>query len=63
LHFVLRRPRATAPGFPPSPWYIKLALEAQKTWKKIKGYKWIPQVIEGATFVDGELTEIQEQVA
>jgi putative transposase len=37
---------------------FKLALEAQKTWQKIKGYKLIPKVIEGAKFIDGELTEI-----
>jgi transposase-like protein len=37
---------------------FKLALEAQKTWQKIKGYKLIPKVIEGAKFVDGELMEI-----
>lgn len=37
---------------------FKLALEAQKTWHKIKGYKLIPRVIEGAKFVDGELMEI-----
>jgi putative transposase len=36
---------------------FKLALEAQKTWHKIKGYKLIPKVIEGAKFVDGELME------
>lgn len=40
-----------------------LALEAQKTWKRIKGYKWIPRVIEGATFIDGEINETQERVA
>jgi transposase-like protein len=37
---------------------FKLALEAQKTWQKIKGYKLIPKVIEGAKFIDGELMEI-----
>jgi hypothetical protein len=42
---------------------FKLSFEAQKTWKKIKGYKWIPQIIEGATFVDGEIAGPQEQVA
>jgi putative transposase len=34
---------------------FKLALEASKGWKKLKGYKLIPLVIEGKTFVDGEL--------
>jgi len=37
---------------------FKLALEAQKTWHKIKGYKLILKVIEGAKFIDGELMEI-----
>lgn len=37
---------------------FKLALEAQKNWHRIKGYKLIPKVIEGAKFVDGELMEI-----
>jgi len=34
---------------------FKLALEASKGWKKLKGYKFIPLVIEGRTFIDGEL--------
>ncbi len=42
---------------------FKLAFEAQKTWKKIKGYKWIPHIIQGAVFIDGEMAESQEQVA
>ena len=42
---------------------FKLAKEAQKTWKKIKGYRLIPTVLEGATFVDGELLDQIEQVA
>lgn len=36
---------------------FKLALEAQRTWKKLKGYKLIPLVIEGRKFVDGELQQ------
>jgi len=36
---------------------FKLACEAQKTWKKIKGYKLIPHVIQGVKFVDGEITD------
>jgi len=36
---------------------FKLAQEAQKTWKKLKGYKLIPLVMSGRTFVDGELKE------
>ncbi len=34
---------------------FKLALEAQKTWKKLKGYKLIPLILEGKEFIDGEL--------
>ena len=36
---------------------FKLALEAQKTWKKLKGHKLIPLVLEGRIFTDGELKE------
>jgi len=36
---------------------FKLAREAQKTWKKLKGYKMIPLVMAGRIFVDGELKE------
>lgn len=36
---------------------FKLAYEAQKTWKKIKGYNLIPLVLEKRIFVDGELQE------
>ena len=36
---------------------FKLALEAQKTWKKLKGHKLIPLVLEGRIFIDGELEE------
>jgi putative transposase len=42
---------------------FKLVLETQKTWKKIKGYRLIPKVLEGVTFVDGELADEKEQVA
>jgi transposase-like protein len=42
---------------------FKLVLEARKTWKKIKGYRLIPKVLEGATFIDGELPDEEEQVA
>ena len=38
----------------------KLSLEAEKTWKKLKGYKLIKLVLEQKRFVDGEL---QEKVA
>lgn len=34
---------------------FKLALEAEKTWHRLKGYKFIPLVLEGRRFVNGEL--------
>lgn len=37
---------------------FKLALEASKGWKKLRGYKLIPLVLEGKKFVDGELQEV-----
>lgn len=36
---------------------FKLCLEAQKTWKKLRGYKTIPFVMAGRTFVDGVMQE------
>jgi transposase-like protein len=42
---------------------FKLVLETKKTWKKIKGYRLIPKVLEGVTFIDGELQDETEQVA
>lgn len=36
---------------------FQLAREAQKTWHKLKGYKLIPLVLSGRTFVDGRLQE------
>ena len=35
----------------------KLALEAQRSWRRLMGYNLIPLVMEGREFVDGELTE------
>jgi transposase-like protein len=35
----------------------KLSLEAEKTWKKLKGYKLLKLVLEQKRFVDGELQE------
>ena len=35
----------------------KLALEAQKTWRRLMGSKLIPLVMQKRTFVDGELLE------
>jgi len=42
---------------------FKLVLEAEKTWKKLKGYKLICKVIEGVKFVNGEMAEITEEAA
>ncbi|MFW6327825.1 MAG: IS256 family transposase, partial [Bacteroidota bacterium] len=36
---------------------FKLALEASKGWKKLKGYKFIPKVMSGEKFIDGVLQE------
>lgn len=36
---------------------FKLALEAQRTWKRLKGYKLIPLIFQKKVFVDGELKE------
>ena len=36
---------------------FKLTREAQKTWKKLKGYNLIPRVLEKRIFIDGELQE------
>jgi transposase-like protein len=42
---------------------FKLVLEAEKTWKKLKGHKLICKVIEGVKFVNGEMAEITEEAA
>jgi len=36
---------------------FKLTKEAQKRWKRLKGYKMIPFVLEERIFIDGELRE------
>ena len=36
---------------------FKLALEASKTWKRLKGHKFILHVLDNKKFVDGELVE------
>ena len=36
----------------------KLAVQAQKTWRRLMGYKQITLVMEGRRFVDGELEEV-----
>ena len=35
----------------------KLAMEAQKSWRRLMGYQKITLVMEGRRFVDGELEE------
>ena len=42
---------------------FKLAKEAEKTWKKIKGYSLIPNVLKGTKFINGEAQDEKEQVA
>ena len=39
---------------------FKLALEAEKTWKRIKGHHLISKVIAGIKFVDGSPVELME---
>jgi putative transposase len=41
----------------------KLVYETRKTWHQMKGYRLIPRVLEGVSFVNGELPEEGEQVA
>jgi len=41
---------------------FKLVLETKKTWKKIKGYRLIPKVIEGVTFIHRELANDGEHL-
>ena len=36
---------------------FKLSLEAEKTWKKLKGHQLIAKVLEGVKFADGEMME------
>ena len=36
---------------------FKLALEASKTWKRLKGHQFILHVLENKKFIDGELVE------
>lgn len=36
---------------------FKLAMEAARTWRKLKGHQFIVHVLENKKFVDGELVE------
>jgi hypothetical protein len=40
-----------------SPHQFKLCQEAKSSWRSLDGAKWIPMVLEGKRFVDGELDE------
>jgi putative transposase len=42
---------------------FKLCKQAEKTWKRIKGYRLIAKVLQGVRFVDGELVDEAIQVA
>ena len=35
----------------------KLAIEAEKRWRKLKGYQWITEIFKGTKFQDGELVK------
>ena len=35
----------------------KLAMEAQKGWRKLRGYRLIQDVLDNKTFKDGEFVE------
>ena len=40
---------------------FKLGLCAERSWRRLRGFKWLAKVIEGAKFRDG--TEVQKVVA
>ncbi len=42
---------------------FKLAAEAEKHWRRLNGYQWIPKVIEGVHFVNGTLPQPDEKAA
>jgi transposase-like protein len=42
---------------------FKLCKQAEKTWKRIKGYRLIAKIIDGVRFVDGELVDETSQAA
>jgi len=41
----------------------KLAREAEKRWRKIRGFHWIPQVLKGILFQDGVIPVLQGEEA
>jgi hypothetical protein len=42
---------------------FKLCKQAEKTWKRLEGYRLIGKVIEGVRFVDGEFADEANQAA
>ena len=42
---------------------FRLVYETRKTWKKLKGYRLIPKVLDMVTFIDGEPQDQEELVA
>ena len=43
---------------------FKLAQSAQKRWRRLRGYRWLPRLVEGARFQDGvEITDAEEQAS
>lgn len=42
---------------------FKLAVQAEKHWRRINGYQWISKVIEGVPFVNGLIQEPEEKAA
>lgn len=42
---------------------FKLGQEAEKSWRRLRGYRLITNVIEGVRFVDGEISKPQTQAA
>ena len=44
-------------GFLEVAYGLKLCLEAEKNWRKLRGYKLIPSVIEGVFCKDGVFKE------
>ena len=42
---------------------FKLALEAEKHWRRINGYRLLAKVIEGVKFADGEEKMIEDKAA
>ena len=61
--YTTRRPRIDGTKLATVAIVFKLRFEAQKTWRKIIGCKWIPHVMQGIPFIDRGVVESQEEVA